>query len=174
MKKIIRVILVLGLLSLISGCQQKSDKGIKPIKNQPDIKTEVNEKLPEGTAELIQEYIPKVIAWYNSVDISKTLTVDFVDDEIDALGEKLTDNEVISLFFDARLSGKSCPEELEAQYKALQPAVEIPYQIATIMMESDINFNSSHEDEAEITIKEEDWKLLRDNIEAAKEFYFGQ
>lgn len=87
MKKIfVPICLVITLF--ISGCTSKSEYYIeKPKEN--NFSMESVSELQNSDVELIKEFLTKVTEWYNTIDISKAQSIDFVTDEIDDLGHKL-------------------------------------------------------------------------------------
>ncbi len=95
-------------------------------------------ELQNSDVQLIKEFIPKVTEWYDSVDISKEQTIDFVADEIDDLGHKLYESPVYTSYLNSFASGSATEDDKE-KFQQIEKANAIYGKIAEIMMKNEMN-----------------------------------
>ena len=138
--KVMKIVLVATCLMtalLISGCSSKSEYYIEKPKDNKFNMESVSE-LQNSDVQLIKEFIPKVTEWYDSVDISKEQTIDFVADEIDDLGHKLYESPVYTSYLNSFASGSATEDDKE-KFQQIEKANAIYGKIAEIMMKNEMN-----------------------------------
>ena len=169
MKRIlVATCLMIALLS--SGCSSKSEYYIEKPKDDKFSMESVN-KLQNSDVELIKEFLPKVTEWYNTIDISKEQTIDFVTDEINDLGHKLYESSVWTSYINNFLSGSATEDDKE-KYQQIQRVNAIYGKIAEIMMTTEMTFSLSEESDVTMIISEDIWIELGDCIKEAIDYYY--
>ncbi len=168
--KIFLMLIVLGVV--ISGCSKESEYHIKPPKNT-DFNSANVTNLNDSDIELIKECIPKVVKWYNSVDITKPQPINFVIEEVKAPGDALFKNEIYQTYLNNFTSGIKQTDEEKAIFKQINMINAVYGQIAELMMTNEINYTLVGEGEDTITIKNDSWAKLGDKIKEAIEYYYN-
>lgn len=169
MKRMLVAICLMATL-LISGCSSKSEYYIeKPKENKFNMES-VSE-LQNSDVELIKEFLPKVTEWYNTIDISKEQTIDFVADEIEDLGHKLCESPIWTSYLNSFASGSATEEDKE-KFQQIEKANAIYGKIAEIMMTTEMNVTLFEESDMTMTISEEIWIELGDCIKEAIDYYY--
>ncbi len=172
MKAIKRMVIAICLMTalLTSGCSSKSEYYIeKPNENKFNIES-VSE-LQDSDVELIKEFLPKVTKWYNTIDISKEQSIDFVTDEIDDLGQKICESPIWTSYLNNFASG-SVTDDDKQKFQQIEKASAIYGKIAEIMMTSEMNVTLSEESDMTMTISEDIWIELGDKIKEAIDYYY--
>lgn len=172
MKAIKRALVAIFLMEmlLILGCSSKSEYYIeKP--NEKKFSMESVSELPDSDIELIKEFLPKVTEWYNTIDISKEQTIDFVTDEIDVLGHGLYESSTWTSYLNGFASGDVTEIE-EEKFEQIEKANTIYGKIAEIMMTMEWDVTLSEESDMTMTISEDIWIELGDCIKEAIDYYY--
>lgn len=128
-------------------------------------------ELQNSDVQLIKEFIPKVTEWYDSVDISKEQTIDFVSDEIDDLGHKLYESPVCTSYLNSFASGSATEDDKE-KFQQIEKANAIYGKIAEIMMKNEMNVTLVEDSDITMIIDEEIWIELGDCIKEAIDYYY--
>lgn len=168
--KIFSILIVLGVV--ISGCSKESEYHIKPPKNTDFNSASVTD-LNDSDIELIKECIPKVVKWYNSIDITKPQPIDFVAEEVRAPGNTLFKNEIYQTYLNNFTSGIKQTDEEKVTFNQINMINAVYGQIAEIMMTNEINYTLVGEGENTITINKDSWEKLGDKIKEAIDFYYN-
>lgn len=168
--KVFSVFILLGVV--LSGCSKESEYHIKPPKNTDFHSTSVT-SLNDSDIELIKECIPKVVKWYNSIDITKPQPTNFVTEEIKAPGDTLFKNEIYQVYLNNFTSGIKQTDEERATFKQINMINAVYGQIAEIMMTNEITYTLVGEGEDTITINKDSWSKLGDKIKEAIEYYYN-
>lgn len=138
--------------------------------------TSVNE-LSDSDIKLIKEFMPKAIEWYNSIDISKPQSIDFITDEINAKGNALSESDSWDVYLSNFAIGKENSEEDVIKFNQIRPANAIYGEISSIMMTNNIasSLYTSTEEKPDtvITIDEDSWIELGDKIRESIEYYYN-
>ena len=160
--------LVIALL--LAGCSKKSEYYLeKPKDNKFNMESVSG--LQNSDVELIKEYIPKVIEWYNLIDISKEQSIDFVTDEINTLGHELYESPIWTTYLDNFTHG-DVTEDDEEKFQQIYKVNTIPGKIAEIMMTTEMNFDLLGESDTTMMISEEQWVELGKCIKEAIDYYY--
>ena len=173
MKKIL-VAICLVITLTISGCSSKSENYIEEPKENKFSMESVSE-LQDSDVELIKEFLPKVTEWYNTIDITKEQSIEFVTDEIDDLGHKLYESPSWTSYlnsFATSLATESVIGNDKEKFEQIYKANAIYGKIAEIMMTTDLNFALSEESDITMMISEEKWIELGDCIKEAIDYYY--
>lgn len=167
-----RMLLALCLMTalLLSGCSSKSEYFIEKPKDNKFNMESVSE-LQNSDVELIKEFLPEVTEWYNSIDISKEQSIDFVADEIDDLGHRLYESPTWTSYLNNFASGNVAEGDKE-KFQQIEKANVIYGKIAEIVMTSDMNVILSEKSDMNMTISEEIWIELGDCIKEAIDYYY--
>ena len=169
MKKML-VTVCLMVAFLISGCSSKSEYYIeKPNENKFNMES-VSE-LQDSDVGLIKEFLPKVTEWYNTIDISKEQSINFVADEIDDLGHKLCESPIWTSYLN-NFASESVTEDDKQKFQQIEKANAIYGKIAEIMMTAKMNVTLSEESDMTMTISEDTWIELGDCIREAIDYYY--
>lgn len=160
------------IVLILCSCSRKTEYYIdKPNENAFNLES-VSE-LSNSDIDLIKKYIPDVIDWYNSIDISKPLPIDVVTTDIKALGDQLFENEIFQSYLDNFSSGKEQSKNDEVYFRQISIVNRIPGQIATIMMTSNMTMVLLGDpEENTMIIDEERWLELRSCIIEAISYYY--
>ena len=110
-------------------------------------------------------------SWYNSIDISKEQSIDFVADEIDDLGHRLYESPTWTSYLNNFASGNVAEGDKE-KFQQIEKANVIYGKIAEIVMTSDMNVILSEKSDMNMTISEEIWIELGDCIKEAIDYYY--
>ena len=127
--------------------------------------------IPEEDGELIKKFIPAVIKWYNSVDITKEQSTDFVPDDIYDMGEELYGNDIYKEYLATFIYESKTDEEKE-DFEEINNAGGIFGAIAGVMMNSTMKSSETGSDDVVLIVNEEDWKELQTQIKEAVEYYY--
>lgn len=161
---------------LLSGCSKKSEYYIDPPNFADFNLTSVNE-LSDSDIKLIKEFMPKVIEWYNSVDISKPQSINFISDEINAKGNALSESDAWDAYLSNFAIGEENSEEDVIKFNQIRPANFVYGEISSIMMTNNITSSlyTSTEEKTDmvITIDEDSWIELGDKIRESIEYYYN-
>lgn len=162
------------LLFCLCGCsgKPKSEYYIDPPKDS-DFNPNSVAALPDSDIDLIREFIPKAIEWYNSVDISEPQSLDFVTEEINDLGIDLANNELYLNSLSSVSSGTPLTDEEREDFKQISTVNAIYGQIAGVIMTNDMQFDFVEDTETTIQIEKESWVELGDKIKEAIQFYYN-
>lgn len=165
-----RVLLLICLITLLVGCSKKSEYYIEKPQNNKFNMASVSE-IPDSDVELIKSFLPAVVDWYDSIDISELQTIDFVTDEIDDLGHELCESEIYTSYLNDFASGNAT-EEGKDGFEQINKVNAIYGKIAEIMMTTEVSFPISEQSDATMTISEENWTELGDKIKEAIDYYY--
>lgn len=168
--KIFLTIIVLGVV--ISGCSKESEYHINPPKNTDFNSANVTD-LNDSDIELIKECIPKVVKWYNSIDITKPQPINFVIEEVKTPGDALFKNEIYQTYLNNFSSGIKQTDEEKETFKQINMINAVYGQIAEIMMTNEMTYTLVGKEEGTITIKSDSWAKLGDKIKEAIDFYYN-
>jgi len=153
MKKRILLFLTVLMVICLFGCgQSKSKYAIDKPTETKILDNNLIEILGGTKANNIQEFIPMMIDWYNSVDIS----------------EPVSSERFNEAFYDKALEIVDANNVVDET----RPITEIMWIVAKITMGSEVSASSADGGEIKITVKEEDWTELGDKIKNAVKFYF--
>ena len=169
MKKIL-VAICLVITLFISGCSSRSEYYIEQPKENKFSMESVSE-LQNSDIELIKEFLPKVIEWYNTIDISKEQSIEFVADEIDDLGHKLYESPSWTSYLNSFATGNETEDDKE-KFEQISKVNVIYGKIAGIIMTSEMNVTLSEKSDITMMISEEKWIELGDCIKEAIEYYY--
>lgn len=172
-KKGVAVICIIIILVIIFGfvkSMRRSPYYIKLPQNS-QFKKEAVALIPEEDGELIKKFIPAVIKWYNSVDITKEQSTDFVPDDIYDMGEELYGNDIYKEYLATFIYESKTDEEKEA-FEEINNAGGIFGAIAGVMMNSTMKSSETGSDDVVLIVNEEDWKELQTQIKEAVEYYY--
>lgn len=165
------LLILLSSVILLSSCAKKSEYYIKPPNPKNFNVSSVN-KLSDSDVELIKEFIPEVINWYNSIDITEPLPLDFVSDDVDNLGKKLCENKEFLIMSDLKNINEVSKEEKE-RYSQISPVIHVYGQILGILVTSDYEFVlAGKQRDPTITVKEKDWVELGNDIKKFIDYYY--
>jgi hypothetical protein len=172
------MLIVLGVV--LSGCSKKSEYHINPPKST-DFNYDSVVDLNSSDIELIKEYIPNVVKWYNSIDITKPQPFDFITKDIKATCFTLSKNEIYRTHVNNVISGINQTDEEEAMFKQIGAVNAIYEQISQIMMTNGLAYYYFLSDEEKIevgeentiTINKDSWVELGDKIKEAIGFYYN-
>lgn len=174
MKKL--VLIFFAIVILLSGCSKKSEYHIK-TPNAGDFNLDSVNELSDTDIELIKEFIPKVIEWYNSIDISKPLSIDFVTDDINTKGKALFESDAWNVYLSNFTIGKENSEEEKTKFNQISSVNAIYGEIASIMMTNNITYtlysSTGEKIDPTITIDEDNWIELGNEIRKAIEYYYN-
>lgn len=172
MKVIKRALVAIYLMValLISGCSSKSEYYIEEP-NENKFNMESVSELQDSDVELIKEFLLEVTKWYNTIDISKEQSIDFVADEIDDLGRQLDESPIWTTYLNNFVSG-SVTEDDKQKFQQIEKASAIYGKIAEIMMTTEMNVTLSEESDITMTISEDIWIELGDRIKEAIDYYY--
>lgn len=148
----------------------KSEYYIAPPKDN-NFNMESVSMLEDPDIALIKEYIPQVVKWYNSIDISEVQSLDFVTDEIDDIGQRLFSNESYQNYINIFATEVDALEDKE-RFEQLRVVNAIYGQIAGIMMTNNIDYSLTEDTIPTITIDKDSWMELGENIKKAIEYYY--
>ena len=112
-RKHVLLLICLALVLFSSGCSKKSKYYIEKPKGT-EFNGESVTELSNSDVEWIKEFLPMVIEWYNSIDISKEQPIDFVTDEIDVLGNKLYESTAWNRYLNDSTSGNATEDDKKA------------------------------------------------------------
>lgn len=161
-----RFLIIISLMVLaIVGCTKKFEYNIDLPDNSKFNSNSVS-NLSDSDIKLIKEYIPMVIKWYNSVDITKPQSKDFVPAKIKENGDTLNKNDIYQNYF--KNYGIEQSEGEEEKFKQINTVVGIVGQIAGVISTSEPSGNDS-----QILINEDIWRGLSDRIKESIEFYYN-
>lgn len=164
--------MLIVLLVVLSGCSKESEYHIKPPKNSDFNFASVTD-LNNSDIDLIKECMPKVVKWYNSIDITKPQSINFVTEEIKTPGDTLFKNEIYQTYLNNFTSGIEQTDKERAIFKQINMINAVYGQIAEIMMTNEINYTLVGEGENTITINKDSWAKLGDKIKEAIDFYYN-
>lgn len=169
MKKIL-VAICLVITLFISGCSSRSKYYIEEPKENKFSMESVSE-LQNSDVELIKEFLPKVTEWYNTIDISKEQSIEFVADEVNDLGQKLFESPSWTSYLNSFATGSETEGDKE-KFEQISKANAIYGKIAEIIMTSEVSASLSEESNITIMIGEEKWIELGDCIKEAIDYYY--
>ena len=167
-KILIAVCLVITLF--ISGCSSRSEYYIEEPKENNFSMESVSE-LQNSDVQLIKKFLPKVVEWYNTVDISKEQSIEFVTDEIDDLGHKLYESPSWTSYLNSFATGSETEDDKE-KYEQISKANAIYGKIAGIIMTSEMKVTLSEKSDITMIISHEKWIDLGDCIKEAIDYYY--
>lgn len=159
-KSLLLYFLILTMIFLAS-CGKKSEYYIDELKSQSAANNQNTAVLSAEQIKIIEDSLPETIKWYNSVDISEPLPLDFVAEDVTEAG-----NNFSSIF--------AMYDYGSAEYTAILPIFSVYGNVAKIMMTSEIEYSLTNDGGGNITVKPEDWKSLGESIKEAKSFYFDE
>ena len=160
-KKNLLLYFLILIIICLTACGKKSEYYISELKNESIVNNQNTSALSGEQIILIEDCLPKTIKWYNSVDISEPLPLDFETEDVKAAKEKFTS--IISQY-----------EYGSEEYMVILPIFLVYGDLCSIMMTSDITYSLGNDTGATITIKPEDWKAMGESIKEAKSFYFEE
>lgn len=164
-------IIIATIIYFVCFCNNfKSEYYIAPPKDN-NFNMESVSMLEEADIALIKEYIPQVIKWYNSIDISEAQSLDFVTDEIDDIGQRLFSNKSYQDYINIFATEVDALEDKE-RFEQLRVVNAIYGQIAGIMMTNNIDYSLTEDTVPTITIDKDSWIELGDNIKKAIDYYY--
>lgn len=171
-KSIRKSCIALLLLFCLYGCSgaPKSEYYIDPPKDS-DFNSDNATFLTDSYIDLIRELVPKVTEWYNSIDISEPVSLDFVPEEIQDLMTDLftTDNLTAEVLTASDTALKN--EEKEKQVMTIH---EIQGEISKIISYCYNNKNVSEDTEDPTAqIEKDSWVELGDKIKEVIQFYYN-
>lgn len=169
MKKIL-VAICLVITLFISGCSSRSEYYIEEPKDNKFSMESVSE-LQYSDVELIKEFLPKVIEWYNTIDISKEQSIEFVTDEIDDLGHKLYESPSWKSYLNSFGTGSETEDDKE-KFEQISKANAIYGKICGIIITSEVNVTLSEKSDIIMIISQEKWIDLGDCIKEAIDYYY--
>ena len=169
MKKVL-IAMCLVITLFISGCSSRSEYYIEEPKENKFSMESVSE-LQNSDVELIKEFLPKVTEWYNTIDISKEQSIEFVTDEIDDLGHKLYESPRWTSYLNSFDSG-SVTEDDKEKFEQISKANIIYGKIDEILMTTEISVALSDKSDITMMISEEKWIELGDCIKEAIDYYY--
>ncbi|MBD5463229.1 MAG: hypothetical protein HDR24_09275 [Lachnospiraceae bacterium] len=172
MKKLSIYTVIVFILILLTSCASKSEYYISPPKDN-DFNTESVSHLQEADINLIRNYIPEIVKWYNSIDISKPQSINFVTDEIQNMGNSLFTSDAFQIYLNNFISGISSSEEEKEKYEQIKSVNSIYGQVSIIMMTNNIEVSLSADQEMTINIEEDSWVELGNSIKNAIEYYYN-
>lgn len=169
--KKIKIMTAIFFVMFLIGCSSKSEYYIDYPKDS-DFNMDQVTYLSNTDVKLIKDYIPKVVKWYNSIDISNPQPLNFVTDEIDSLGQELFTSESYQGYLNDFMNG-NVSEDNKTEFEQIKIVNAIYGQISGIMVINTMSFDLSGGEEATIQIEEENWIELGDSIKNAIEYYYN-
>ena len=165
-KKLLLVLLSVLILAVAGGVivkQNLSEDYIWMPFDRTIERKDTFSHLSDEQIDMIEEYIPMVVEWYNDIDISEDIPYDFIDEDVLAIGEKLFAMSEQILNKDSLVG--------DTVFAELKPCVMIPFWVYTLFESYTFQYNEDGTI-SYVTIDEETWKEIGDAIRTAIDFYY--
>lgn len=161
-------ILIILIIVFVTGCNSnnKSSYYIRPPR-ESSFNTESVSDLSNKDRELIKTFIPSVIEWYNSIDITQSYTIDtFIPEDIDTVGKIIYNNESFQNYTSGLPFNQKELDQIDA-------AAMIYCSISEVMINSELDISLTGNEETSLTIDENEWIDLQEKIKTAIEYYYN-